>query len=248
MPIDELPKRSLTNPQDVLLEIFDSDEWVKKEFSIHFSADLLAFSEVVAKSIARYPELHALIGEDDEQAMYVCAFVHGIFDDLITSTKLLVTGKLIPSGNLMRQALEGIAVAALCSSRGLLLIPKHRKKGSTTIQVNYWKLVKDADERVESHMALRHLELNRIQLGFSGDAIDELKRGVKAHHPMSHPSLQSLGSRVRETETGIMQFVGGVFNDEMVPIYAREIQERTNLCRVLPSLFDLVLMQLKAKS
>ncbi|KVC53561.1 hypothetical protein WI72_20820 [Burkholderia ubonensis] len=49
------------------------------------------------------------------------AFVFGVLDDLLTSTKLLVTGKLLASGNLMRQVVEGIAMAAVCSIDELLV-------------------------------------------------------------------------------------------------------------------------------
>ena len=234
----------MTDPKAVVAEIFDNDNWVKEEFTKHFSTELLRFAEVLAESFKWYPKIQALAQNEDEQALYVAAFVHGIFDDLITSTKLLVTGKMIPSGNLMRQALEGISVAILCSSRNLLLIPKNDKKRQASVSIKYWERVKEIDKRVESHKAVAHLDLNKIQLQVNKDSIDELKRGIKIYHQFSHPSIISLVARVRETETDIAQCIGGVFNETMIPKYRFEIDQRTNLCRVLPNLIELVITHL----
>jgi len=240
------PILNLTEPKSVVKEIVDNDSWVKEEFTKHFSTDILRFAEVLAESFRWYPKIQALAQNEDEQALYVLGFIHGIFDDLITSTKLLVTGKVIPSGNLMRQALEGIPVAILCSSRKLLLISGKGKKRQPSVPVKYWELVKNIDKRVESYKAISHLELNRIQLSANKDAIDELKKGIKIYHQFSHPSISSLVVRVRETETDIAHFIGGVFNDAMRPKYKYEIEQRTNLCRVLPNLIEMVVTQLNA--
>ncbi len=250
MPTDRPPVVNLTDPKGIVAEIFDNDDWVKEAFAKHFAAELLTFGEVLAAAFKRYPEVHALAQGEDEQALYVLAFVHGIFDDLITSTKLLVSGKMVPSGNLMRQALEGIAVAILCSYRKPLLIPEQRKKnqkknGRDGIPVRYWERVKELDPRVNANRALGHVRLNIKTLDINPGDIDELKRGIEMYHASSHPSPLSLVARVRETETTIMQFIGGVFNEAMIPVYRREIEQRANLCRVLPNLIDLLLAHLR---
>lgn len=246
MPTDQLPKVDLTKPECIVLEIFDDDKWVKDRFSAQFSAELLEFAEAIAGAFKRYPELESLIQGHDEQALYVHAFVHGIFDDLITSTKLLVTGKMIASGNLMRQTLEGIAIAILCSYRGLLLIPDNKSKKQQTIPVKYWELVKANDRRVVANKSLAHLNLNYSSLGVAVGAIDEFKRAIKIYNLASHPSLFSLVARINATEKEVMQFVGGVFNDEMIPVYRHEIVSRTNLCKILPSVIGLTISHLKS--
>ncbi|MGY6235946.1 hypothetical protein [Burkholderia ambifaria] len=43
-------------------------------------------------------------------------FVHGVFDNIVVSTKLLLAGKAAASGNIARQAIEGLAMAVLCSA------------------------------------------------------------------------------------------------------------------------------------
>jgi hypothetical protein len=241
------PTLNLTDPKAVIVEIFDNDNWVKEEFTKQFSTELMRFAEILAESFKWYPKIQALVKNEDEQALYVAAFVHGIFDDLITSTKLLVTGKMIPSGNLMRQALEGISVAILCSSRSLLLIPKNGKNRQSTVSIKYWERVKEIDKRVESHKAISHLELNLTHLHVNKDAIDALKSGIKIYHQFSHPSISSLVARVRETDTEITQYIGGVFNEIMIPKYKFEIEQRTNLCRILPNLIELVITHLNSK-
>jgi hypothetical protein len=242
MQSKSLPQLDLSDPQAVVAEIFENDNWVKEEFSKHCSNELLKFAEVLAESFKRYPQIQALAL--DEQAMYVAVFVHGIFDDLITSTKLLVTGKMIPSGNLMRQALEGVAVAILCSSRRLLLIPKKGCKRKTCIEIKYWERVKELDSRVDSNKAIAHLDLNKTTLQVNQDAIAEMKKAVKRYHPFSHPSLVSIFSRAAETESEIMYSIGGTFNESAIPMYKDEIKQRTELCRVLPNLIELLIVNL----
>jgi hypothetical protein len=244
MPSNSPPLINLLDPKFVFAEIFDDDAWVKEMFAKHFTSELTKLSEVIAESFKWYPELQT--SAQDEQAIYVAAFINGIFDDLITSSKLLVTGKLIPSGNLMRQAIEGVAVAILCSSRRLLLIPKSGCKKKTNIEIKYWERVKELDKRVDSNKALAHLELNKTILQVNNDAILELKKAVKLYHPYSHPSTTSLVLRNVETETEIKQFIGGMFNEALLPMYKVEIEQRTNLCSVLPNLIELVIVQLNA--
>lgn len=238
------PILNLSDPTGVVKEIFDDDKWVKDGFTKHFSVELLAFGETLAESFKRYPKLDAMAKGEDEQALYVFAFIHAVFDDLITSTKLLVTGKMVPSGNLVRQALEGMVMAVLCSSRKMVLIPTN--SGKNSVPVKYWELVKASDRRVESHKAIGHLELNRTQFSVSKYAIDELRRGITKYHQFSHPSIATLVARVRQTENGITPFIGGVFNEAMMPMYKFEIEQRTNLSRILPNLIDLVITHLNA--
>lgn len=245
MPENLPPPLNLSNPKAVVTEIFDDDNWVKEEFTKHCSNELLKFAEVVAESFKSYLKIQALV-QSDEQALYVAAFIHGILDDLITSTKLLVTGKMIPSGNLMRQALEGVAVAILCSYRGLLLIPHGDRKQKASIPIKYWERVKDNDKRVDSNKAFAHLVMNRVTLQVNQDAIDELKKAVKIYHSFSHPGTMSIVLRVAETGDEVKQFIGGTFNETMLPMYKSEIEQRTELCRVLPNLIELLITQLNA--
>lgn len=236
------PTIDLTNPEGVVKEIFDDDHWVKDEFSKYCAEEILEFGKVLAHSFVKFPQLDALT-KNDEQAAFVAGFIHGIFDDLLTSMKLLVTGKLMASGNLMRQAIEGMAVALLCSSRNLILIPAQKKKPPT--MVVYWKLVKEDDKRVESNKSLRHLDLNCDNLGITRIGVQELAKARTMYHKFSHPGMMGIALRMSLGEVGPI-FVGGGFDEAKLPGYKREIKERIELCRTLPSLIDLLMGKLNA--
>ncbi|HEY5995046.1 MAG TPA: hypothetical protein VIU46_10670 [Gallionellaceae bacterium] len=238
-----LPKIDLKNPESVVKEIFDDDRWVKDEFSSHCAAEILEFGKALADSFGKFPQLDALT-ENDEQAAFVAGFVHGIFDDLLTSMKLLVTGKLMASGNLMRQAIEGVAVAILCSSRKLILVPDTNKK-KPAIMIKYWESVKNEDERVNSNKAPRQLCKNCDALNISIVGAQELMKARDKYHQFSHPSMMALASRMSLGEIGTL-FVGGSFDMAKLPGYKKEIEERTNLCRTLPNLIDGLMRNLKA--
>lgn len=101
------PAIDFTKPKAIVNEIFEDDKWIKDAFSSHFSAELLEFAEILAEGFKGFNKLDKLASKD-EQCLYTAAFIHGVFDDLVTSTKLLTSGKMIASGNLMRQAIEGV--------------------------------------------------------------------------------------------------------------------------------------------
>ncbi|MBN3783257.1 hypothetical protein G3O06_37920 [Burkholderia sp. Ac-20345] len=55
--------------------------------------------------------------------------VSGVLDDIVISTKLLLSGKGTAAGNLMRQAIEGVAMSLLCSTDGEVVLDARSKKG-----------------------------------------------------------------------------------------------------------------------
>lgn len=231
-----------SKPEVVLNELFDDDEWVKEDFKNNCSAEIMLFSEAMAIAFQNYSELEKFCGtkSEPEQSVYVAAFTLGVIDDLVTSMKLMISGKLIPSGNLMRQSIEGLALATLCSSQELLLI----KKGKRVVQVKYWRLVRDCDKQVSSHRALEHLELNRQTLHVNADILEDMKRTRKVYNAFSHPSVEALVSRVAEHRGNPTNFIGGNFDLSKLGLYKQEINRRAGFCKILPSAIRLLMKNL----
>lgn len=75
--------------------------------------------------------------DGDEQAAFLAEFIFGVLDDLVVSSKLLMSGKMIASGDLMRQAIEGVAVAILCSSRQPVFVSRGRRFPATLSNTAY---------------------------------------------------------------------------------------------------------------
>ena len=147
---------NFTKPEHFVREIFDLDEEVKKQFENKFFGEILKFAEAISGAFVRYDKL-VTSPQESVQTGLVLAFLHGVLDDLVTSMKLFVTGKLGASGNLVRQTLEGICMTILCSESKPLKFQKD--------EAVYWQLIVDDDERTGGHRAIHILEANYDKLG-----------------------------------------------------------------------------------
>lgn len=239
----EPPKIDLSNPEAVLKELFDEDKWVKDKFAEHFSEDLMELSECLATVFAVYPRLSEAASEAaTEQAAFVAGFIFGVIDDILVSTKILLSGKMMPAGNVMRQAIEGIALALLCSSSKLMIAIGQNKK---QVSIRYWEYVKRGDRLVESHKAIAQLELNRATLGVTEDSVARLKSAKKHYSQFSHPGLLGIASRASFGTEGQV-YAGGHFDLDKLEGYKVEIGERIGLCSILPNLIDSLTNRIKA--
>lgn len=229
----DIPKIDLSKPEQVILEVFDDDKWVKDEFAKHLAGDLTQLSERLATCFALFPSLDkAATRLGTEQAALVAAFAYGVVDDVLVSTKLLVSGKLLPAGNMMRQAIEGIAVALLCSGPDLLIVDQ---KKNVPVLARYWKKLLEGDKRTSGHRALGQLSWNRTALGVSEDAVTRLKRAKEHYNTFSHPGTFGIAGRVALGKEGQV-YAGGHFDIEKLEGYRVEVRERIGLCGVLPNL------------
>jgi hypothetical protein len=237
----EPPKIDLTDQESVMKELADDDRWVKEEFFAHLSPELENLADQLAKAFVSLAGLNQKASDlGTVQSALVAGFAFGVVDDVLTSTKLLISGKLMASGNLMRQAIEGVAVAVLCSSHQKLVAEVRKNKSTTVI---YWQRLRDMDDIVETHKALAQLMLNQITLGIDPEAVARLKRARKHYHQFSHPGLVGIASRVSLGQVGLV-YAGGHFDIEKLDGYLVEIRERIGLCSVLPRLIDALALRL----
>jgi hypothetical protein len=236
------PKQvDMTNPEAVLREIFDDDLQVKDRFAAHLGAELLSLSEALAACFALLPAINEAANRvGSVRTALAAAFVFGVLDDVLTSTKLLVTGKLLASGNLMRQVVEGIAIAALCSTDELLIIEP--KRGGP-ITARYWEKLEAGDSRTQGYLALGQLSLNAAKLGFNADAVKRLTAAKRHYNGFSHAGTFSIAARVALREPGTA-FVGGHFDEAKLDGYRAELRERIGLCGVLPAFMRRMLASL----
>ncbi|MEC5409564.1 hypothetical protein VOM14_28945 [Paraburkholderia sp. MPAMCS5] len=161
----------------------------------------------------------------------VGGFAFGVLDDLVTSTKLLIAGKLPAAGNLMRQVVEGMALSILCSTDALLIIETKAKQ--PPVMARYWEKVWDDDKRTQGHRAVAQLGLNAVALGVSAGAVEHLRRAKLHYNGFSHCGKFTIASRVSLKEVGTVH-LGGHFDEAKLEHYRAELDGRINLCRILP--------------
>jgi hypothetical protein len=231
------PTIDATNPDALLRELFDDDRWVKDQFAAHLSEPLRGLCEALAACFRLMGPLNDAANRvNTQRTALVAAFVFGVLDDLVVSTKLLLTGKLPASGNLMRQVVEGIAMSFLCSTDELLII-ETKTKNRPPVMARYWEKVWGEDERAQGYRAVGQLGLNAVKLGVAAGAVEQLRRAKKYYNGFSHCGTTTITNRVPLEEVGVFH-LSGLFDEAKLDFYIAELDSRISLCRVLPPFME----------
>ena len=115
-------------PDEIVKEFYYDNSEVINEFTVHFSKEILEFAELFSEAYKKYLELNRLIKDtENKQKAYVVGITYFLLDNLLTSVKLFIMGYAIPSGNLIRQVIESVALATLCSLKYKIQISNNIK-------------------------------------------------------------------------------------------------------------------------
>jgi hypothetical protein len=210
----------LSSAKDVLFEIFDPDQGVREKFQNAVAVDAQMFAEAFAPAFALFVRFQALAKGTNVQRALVVALVHGVLDDTLTSVKLLLSGKLSASGNLARQAAEGICMAIMTAYPSELNF-----KGG---RFHYWRLIVDDSSLAEGHRAPHQLLANEAAFGLAPGAAEQLKSNVAIHHASSHAGRLAMAGRM--DLKGAMIYFGGHFDEHKIEAYRLELRNRVTLC------------------
>ena len=231
-----------TKPEEIVKELFSDNSLIINEFAKYFSKEILEFSELFSTGYKKYLELDRLLKKTENiQKAYTQGFAYLIYDNLLTSVKLLILGHQAPSGNAMRQAIESVAMAILCSSKDEIEIP-NGKKG--TKHINFYEKLRDNKQEAKSNKSIGYLELNCNKLSVNKDAVDILKKSRSFFHNYSHPSQLSLATTM-SFETPERMFICGGFDIGKMKEYKKELTHRANFCKVLPNIIEGLIIKLK---
>lgn len=235
-PASNPAKPDLTDPHTVLRELLDPDQDVRDAFAQHLAAELDELATGLAESFRRLQPILA-VGErlNLPRVNLMVALALGVIDDIVVSTKLLMAGKLPAAGNVMRQAIEGFAMAILCSTDALLVV--EQKKDKRPVQAYYWQKFMKGDSRVQGQHALRQLAWNAEALGVDPDGVAVLQRAQKFFHPFCHCGQLAIASRAALEHPGRFH-VGGHFEEAKLDGYRVHMQHHIGLCGVLPPFLD----------
>ncbi|MCA3786157.1 MAG: hypothetical protein IOC39_26740 [Burkholderia sp.] len=178
------------------------------------------------------PVMDAAAAVRTERTDLLKLFALGGLDDLVVSTRLLLGGKLAASGTVGRQAIEGAAMAMLCSTDQPLVIQQDRTKGA--IRALYWQQVLKEDRRVQGQHAIRQLGWNVELLRAPQVWIEGLAACQKHFSRLSHAGIDTMMARTTFAELGSGSVeMGGHFDPKNALLYSGELSYRINLCRQL---------------
>jgi hypothetical protein len=234
------PKIDPTNPKALLQALFDDDRWVKDQFAERLGEPILDLCEALAACFRLVPSLNEATNRTGTiRAAFVAGFVYGVLDDILISTKLLLTGKLPVSGNVMRQVVEGIAMSILCSTDSPAIFRQATKK-KNEVRALYWERLEQDDTCTQGHLALSQLVWNARALGVSAGAVERLRLAKNHYNIFSHCGKLTIASRMALEQVGTA-YVGGHFDLAKVDGYRNELEQRIGLCQVLPPFIERML-------
>lgn len=182
------------------------------------ATDLWKFYEAFERALSNWPRTR--------RAQTVGTFLHAAGNSLVQSTNLLVAGMIAPSGNLMRQHAEGIAMALLC------VPPEH-----DTLS----RYLADR-KRFPVHDSLGLLQRKRIAdelaalLGFDAAGWRVFCGQMKFFNQHSHSSVVALAGHMRfGTKAGAV-IIGSAYDPLKFAIYRKELRFRQGAAKRLREL------------
>jgi hypothetical protein len=227
---------ALTTVQQVVAEVFDSDETVKRQFQENVAAQIVEFAQEFSPLFSAFENFQKDCS-GSLQAALVAGLLHGVLDDSLIAVKLLVTGKLGPSGNLIRQAIEGICMAIMCAHVGTLSIGDKKQV--------YWKLIEADDKAAEGNLAAKQLLKNVDRLGLSSAGVEQIKMAVKAHHKHSHAGRLAMALRMDLGTPGQIYF-GGHYDADKLEGYKAELGQIVSVTKWAGEVLHIVWPRIKA--
>jgi hypothetical protein len=231
-----------TKPEEIVKEIFNNNKDIIDEYSKNFSTEILDFAEEYAVGYKKYLELDRLVAETkNKQRAWVAGLSCLLFENLLTSFKLFILGYQVPSGNMMRQVIENVALATLCSL-DFEIISKRTKKETKTI--NFYQDFICHKPEGQSHKAIHYLELNHQKINIQQDAIEVLKAARKFFHNYSHPSQLGMANML-SFQFSEKAFMGGSFDIGKMTEYKKELIHRINFSKILPNFIEGLIFRVK---
>jgi len=229
-------------PDEIVKELFNANNDIIDEYSKFFSTEIMSFAEEYAVGYKKHLELNRLtIDTKNEQRAYVTHLSYMLFENLFTSFKLFMLGYQTPSGNLMRQVIESIGLATLCSLDFDIIVEKKKSKNKS---INFFQSFTLQKPEANSNKAIFYIEMNLKAIGVKQKSIDALKSSRKFYHNYSHPSLLSMANIMSFQSPG-KTYIGGSFDVEKKDKYKKELVHRINFCKILPDFIEGLIYRLK---
>lgn len=204
-------------------ELFSCDKTIKKKFQEKFHFEIDDFCVNYKKAF----DLLVSFKRDpnNNRHIYIEMFLISAFNYLLFSMKLLVSGQLVPSGNLVRSFCETISVALLCSSDKINVFEHIINNPS---KVSYQKM----PDKLNNKENKKILGIDRMEYGLDKDVI-------KFYHKYSHGTLFANLSFYNITEDN-SPCIGNFYGPGKEQMYKMEIDGRNRFCKMLISTIELI--------
>lgn len=216
--------------EEIRKELFSDHRDVHSEFVKNFPGELERLVLCIHNAHTRIVEFGKNV-ERSRRAAWTEAFLLSALNNILTSSKLLVSGLLQPSGNQMRAYGESYAMALLVSHRETRVFEKVER-----------------DDKFPVHKAIQMVKRkkNLRRLKVDAEAWAQFERITDWYDGYSHPSLFALASTAKFDEPGCV-ILGSGFDEKKINAYRKELIRRISAAERLVDLAIAVEAQLKER-
>ena len=201
--------------------IFSNNDEVRKQFRDAFTSEIEDVIKYIFISYEAYKKLENKFKKQARES-YIAAFLFNSIHSLIDSVSLLISGFFIPSGNLVRQSIESLAMAILISNKKLDYFDKFEKDPS----------------KFQTNQSLSLIETNQNVFNINKEGWAAFKKIRNFHHMHSHPSGLSLYSFMRKTNIGWVVKFGADYDPDKKEIYLKEIQGCITIAKYIKNIVE----------
>lgn len=198
----------------IVREVTTIDPEVINSFLALYKDQIDAFVENMAKSMVAWNGLEAML-INNEKIVYVVNIAYCAIMLNVQSLKLFLSGHQVASGNLLRQVLESVSMALLCSGKSLPILDQF------------------LNDRYSTKNAVRDVRRYSADLGLRKEGVLALANAEGFYHKFSHFSKLTVGVSTSFSEQGL--YVGASFDEAKIKGYDSEIKNRLNLSSVFPN-------------
>ena len=202
-------------------ELFDivisDNKTTRDKFLSTFSDEVNAYVDGLLRAFDYLAELDDRMPKED-RAAWVQMFLFSAFNSILSSFHLLISGFLVPAGNLMRSWSEALSMALLCSNSRINTFDKFKANPSHFD-------VRKAPDTVARKRNSQILMIDK----------DGWKKFLEINdhfHKCSHASAFALSSLAIFQGTGQLT-IGGEFDHGKLNEYRKELKLRIGACERL---------------
>ena len=214
--------------QIIARELLEENKEVKSKFLDTFQSEITEFIDAIVESCRTWLKYDATIGTNRRRA-FVSAFVFNAISNLLTSMKIFIFGYSTPSGNLVRQTIESICSAILCSSGKL----------------QFYEQVEQ--DKFSSKNTIRLVLKHSKEFQINRNAMLALRKLYEFYHKLSHSSSLTLAHNISMSNLGKI-YVGPSFDDKKMFAYRKEVTNRINLAKNITNVLEGILIEQKGGS
>jgi len=214
------------NKSDFKKIIFSNNNRVRKKFKKNFKKEIKIFIEKIFEAYQSYDLINQRI-EGDKRKSYIAAYLFKAINDLVNSFNILISGQLIPAGNLMRQFFESSAIAILLSSEKLDFLERIEKEGN----------------KFPAHKSLNYVSKHKKKLNINENGWNAFRKFEKNYDLYSHSSPFSLVDtslylKKRDKKGSLLLKFGADFDPDRINHYRIEIERRISAVKSLKNIID----------